>query len=94
MFLDELCVVEQRDDDKSGLVPLVLTTGASAGGAIVVVTGARGSAADFAPLLSRYSSVTVIGLGEAQGVAPILSAQVVLGGSAREALQQWTGVLQ
>jgi uncharacterized protein (DUF58 family) len=93
MFLDELCVVRQRDD-KSGLVPLVLTTGSSAGGAIVVVTGARGSAADFAPLLSRYSSVTVIGLGEAQGVAPILSAQVVLGGSAREALQQWTGVLR
>ncbi|TCC31975.1 DUF58 domain-containing protein [Kribbella speibonae] len=93
MFLDELCVVEQRDD-KSGLVPPVLTTGMSAGGAIVVVTGARGSAADFAPLLSRYSSVTVIGLGEAQGVAPILSAQVVLGGSAQEALQQWTGVLR
>ena len=93
MFLDELCVVEQRDD-KSGLLPRVLTTGTSAGGAIVVVTGARGSAADFAPLLSRYSSVTVIGLGEAQGVAPILSAQVVLGSSAQEALQQWTGVLQ
>jgi uncharacterized protein (DUF58 family) len=94
MFLDELCVTEQRDDDKSGLVPPVLTAGTSAGGAIVVVTGARGSAADFAPLLTRYSSVTVIGIGDAQGVAPILGAQVVLGGSAREALQQWTGVLR
>ncbi|MEU8223501.1 DUF58 domain-containing protein [Kribbella sp. NPDC048915] len=94
MFLDELCVTQQRDDEKAGLVPNVLTTGTSAGGAIVVVTGARGSAVDFAPLLTRYSSVTVIGIGDAQGVAPILGAQIVLGGSAREALRQWTGVLR
>ncbi|GAA0612713.1 DUF58 domain-containing protein [Kribbella sandramycini] len=92
LFLDELCIVQQRDD--AGLVPAVLTTGTSAGGAIVVVTGARGSAADLAPLLSRYSSVTAIGLGPLQGVAPILGAQVVLAATAREALQQWTGVLR
>ncbi|WP_433165206.1 DUF58 domain-containing protein [Kribbella sp. CA-247076] len=92
-FLDELCVVGQRDD-RAGLLPPVLTTGTSAGGAIVVVTGVRGSAAELAPLLTRYSSVTVLGLGEAVGVAPILGAQVILAGSAREALQQWTGVLQ
>ncbi|MGW1343914.1 DUF58 domain-containing protein [Kribbella sp. NPDC002412] len=94
LFLDELCVVGQRDDRSGGLLPPVLTTGTSAGGAIVVVTGVRGSAAELAPLLSRYSSVTVLGLGDAQGVAPILGAQVILGGSAPEALQQWTGVLQ
>ena len=77
LFLDELCVVGQRDD-RSGLLPAALTTGTSAGGAIVVVTGVRGSAAELAPLLSRYSSVTVLGLGEAQGIAPILGAQVIL----------------
>ncbi|WP_405063906.1 DUF58 domain-containing protein [Kribbella sp. NBC_01505] len=93
LFLDELCIVQQRDE-KSALVPAVLTTGTSAGGAIVVVTGARGSAADLAPLLTRYSSVTAIGLGPLQGVAPILGAQVVLAGTAREALAQWTGVLR
>jgi uncharacterized protein (DUF58 family) len=92
-FLDELCVVGQRDD-RSGLLPPVLTTGTSAGGAIVVVTGVRGSAAELAPLLTRYSSVTVLGLGDVQGVAPILGAQVILAGSAREALQQWTAVIQ
>ncbi|MEU4193245.1 DUF58 domain-containing protein [Kribbella sp. NPDC026611] len=93
MFLDELCITEQRDD-RSGLVPAALTTGTSAGGAIVVVTGVRGSASDFAPLLRRYSSVTVLGLGPAQGVAPVLGAHVVLGTSARAVLQQWTGVLR
>ncbi|MFK4084080.1 DUF58 domain-containing protein [Kribbella sp. NPDC020789] len=93
MFLDELCTVQQRDE-KAALVPAVLTTGTSAGGAIVVVTGARGSATDLAPLLTRYSSVTAIGLGPLQGVAPILGAQVVLAGTAREALAQWTGVLR
>jgi uncharacterized protein (DUF58 family) len=92
-FLDELCEVGQRDA-RSGLVPPALTTGTSAGGAIVVVTGVRGSATELAPLLSRYSSVTVLGLGEAQGVAPILGAQVILAGTAPEVLQQWTGVLQ
>ncbi|GAB2678240.1 DUF58 domain-containing protein [Kribbella swartbergensis] len=92
-FLDELCVVGQGDD-RSGLLPPVLTTGTSAGGAIVVVTGVRGSAAELAPLLTRYSSVTVLGLGDVQGVAPILGAQVILAGSAREALQQWTAVIQ
>ncbi len=93
LFLDELCVVGQSDD-RSGLLPPALTTGTSAGGAIVVVTGVRGSAAELAPLLSRYSSVTVLGLGKAQGIAPILGAQVILAGTAPEALQQWTGVLQ
>ncbi|TCO43729.1 uncharacterized protein (DUF58 family) [Kribbella antiqua] len=93
MFLDELCVVGQGDS-RSGLLPPVLTTGTSAGGAIVVVTGAHGSASDLAPLLSRYSSVTVLGLGPVQGIAPILGAQVILAGTAPEALQQWTGVLK
>jgi len=93
MFLDELCLVEQSDE-RTGLLPRVLSTGPSAGGAIVVVTGAHGSAADLAPLLTRFSSVTALGLGPVQGVAPILGAQIVLAGTAREALQQWTGVLQ
>ncbi|TCC58262.1 DUF58 domain-containing protein [Kribbella pittospori] len=93
LFLDELCVVDQHDD-KGGLLPPALTTGTSAGGAIVVVTGARGSASELAPLLTRYSSVTVLGLGPAQGVAPISGAKVILATTASEALQQWTGVLQ
>ena len=93
LFLDELCVLTQGAG-RSGLLPPALTTGSSAGGAIVVVTGARGSASDLAPLLSRYSSVTVLGLGPVQGVAPILGAQVILAATAPEALQQWAGVLR
>jgi uncharacterized protein (DUF58 family) len=92
LFLDELCVVEQSDD-RSGLLPKALTTGSSSGGAIVVVTGARGTAGDLAPLLVRYSSVTVLGLGPVHGVAPILGARVILAADATEALQQWTGVI-
>jgi uncharacterized protein (DUF58 family) len=92
-FLDELCVVKQSDD-RAGLLPRSLTTGASSGGAIVVVTGARGTASDLAPLLVRYSSVTVLGLGPARGVAPILGARVILAGDAGEALRQWSGVIQ
>jgi uncharacterized protein (DUF58 family) len=92
-FLDELCVVKQSDD-RAGLLPLSLTTGASSGGAIVVITGARGTASDLAPLLVRYSSVTVLGLGPARGVAPILGARVILAGDADEALRQWSGVIE
>ena len=92
LFLDELCVVEQSDE-RSGLLPKALTTGSSSGGAIVVVTGARGTAGDLAPLLVRYSSVTVLGLGPVHGVAPILGARVILAADATEALQQWTGVI-
>ncbi|HEY0694393.1 MAG TPA: DUF58 domain-containing protein [Kribbella sp.] len=91
-FLDELCVVEQSDD-RASLLPRSLTTGASSGGAIVVVTGARGTASDLAPLLVRYSSVIVLGLGPARGVAPILGARVILAGDAGEALRQWSGVI-
>lgn len=91
-FLDELCVAAQSDE-RAGLLPSALTTGASSGGAIVVVTGARGTAGDLAPLLVRYSSVTVLGLGPAHGVAPILGARVILAADAAEALQQWTGVI-
>jgi uncharacterized protein (DUF58 family) len=92
-FLDELCVVKQSDD-RAGLLPRSLTTGASSGGAIVVVSGARGTASDLAPLLVRYSSVTVLGLGPARGVAPILGARVILAGDAGEALRQWSGVIE
>jgi uncharacterized protein (DUF58 family) len=91
-FLDELCVARQSDE-RSGLLPRALTTGASSGGAIVVVTGVRGTAADLAPLLVRYSSVTVLGLGPVHGVAPILGARVILAADAAEALQQWSGVI-
>ncbi|TWD81312.1 uncharacterized protein DUF58 [Kribbella amoyensis] len=91
-FLDELCLVEQRDD-RAGLLPPALTTGPSSGGAIVVVTGARGTANDLAPLLVRYNAVTVLGLGPVHGIAPILGARVVLAADAREALQQWSGVI-
>jgi hypothetical protein len=91
-FLDELCVVKQSDD-RAALLPRALTTGASSGGAIVVVTGARGTASDLAPLLIRYSSITVLGLGPARGVAPILGARVILAGDAGEALKQWSGVI-
>ncbi|MDX6238203.1 MAG: hypothetical protein QOG10_3018 [Kribbellaceae bacterium] len=92
-FLDELCAAKQSDDRAGGLLPRSLTTGASSGGAIVVVTGARGTANDLAPLLVRYSSVTVLGLGPARGVAPILGARVILAGDAGEALRQWSGVI-
>jgi hypothetical protein len=91
-FLDELCVARQSDD-RSGLLPPSLTTGASSGGAIVVVTGVRGTAGDLAPLLVRYSSVTVLGLGPVHGVAPILGARVILAADAAEALRQWSGVI-
>lgn len=93
LFLDELCVAEQTDD-RTALLPRSLTTGASSGGAIVVVTGVRGTASDLAPLLVRYSSVTVLGLGPVHGVAPILGARVILAADAAEALQQWSGVIQ
>jgi uncharacterized protein (DUF58 family) len=91
-FLDELCVAEQTDD-RTALLPRSLTTGASSGGAIVLVTGVRGTASDLAPLLVRYSSVTVLGIGPVHGVAPILGARVILAGNASEALQQWSGVI-
>jgi uncharacterized protein (DUF58 family) len=91
-FLDELCVAEQTDD-RTALLPPSLTTGASSGGAIVLVTGVRGTASDLAPLLVRYSSVTVLGIGPVRGVAPILGARVILAGDASEALQQWSGVI-
>ncbi|ONI67124.1 hypothetical protein BWI15_28580 [Kribbella sp. ALI-6-A] len=92
-FLDELCLVEQNDD-RSALLPRALTTGPSSGGAIVVVTGVRGTASDLAPLLVRYSSVTVLGIGPVHGVAPILGARVILAADAPEALQQWSGVIR
>ncbi|ADB29870.1 protein of unknown function DUF58 [Kribbella flavida DSM 17836] len=92
-FLDELCLVEQTED-RVALLPSALTTGPSSGGAIVVVTGARGTASDLAPLLVRYSSVTVLGIGPVHGVAPILGARVILAADAPEALQQWSGVIQ
>jgi uncharacterized protein (DUF58 family) len=91
-FLDELCVAEQTDD-RTALLPPSLTTGGSSGGAIVLVTGVRGTANDLAPLLVRYSSVTVLGIGPVHGVAPILGARVILAGDASEALQQWRGVI-
>jgi hypothetical protein len=58
-----------------------------------VVTGAHGTASDLAPLLVRYGSVTVLGLGPAHGVAPILGARVILAADAGEALTQWSGVI-
>ncbi|GAB3813095.1 hypothetical protein GCM10028799_10300 [Kribbella italica] len=91
-FLDELCMVQQSDE-RAGLLPRALTTGASSGGAIVVVTGAHGTASDLAPLLVRYGSVTVLGLGPAHGVAPIHGARVILAADAAEALTQWSGVI-
>jgi uncharacterized protein (DUF58 family) len=91
-FLDELCAAEQSDD-RTALLPPSLTTGASSGGAIVLVTGVRGTASDLAPLLVRYSSVTVLGIGPVHGVAPILGARVILAGDASEALKQWSGVI-
>jgi uncharacterized protein (DUF58 family) len=91
-FLDELCMAEQTDD-RTALLPPSLTTGASSGGAVVLVTGVRGTASDLAPLLVRYSSVTVLGIGPVRGVAPILGARVILAGDASEALQQWSGVI-
>ncbi|WBQ08425.1 DUF58 domain-containing protein [Kribbella sp. CA-293567] len=92
-FLDELCIA-QRTDDRAGLLPASLTTGPSSGGAIVVVTGVRGTASDLAPLLVRYSSVTVLGLGPVHGIAPILGARVILASDAAEALKQWSGVIE
>ena len=59
----------------------------------MLVTGVRGTASDLAPLLVRYSSVTVLGIGPVRGVAPILGARVILAGDASEALQQWSGVI-
>jgi uncharacterized protein (DUF58 family) len=91
-FLDELCVAEQTDD-RTALLPPSVTTGASSGGAIVLVTGVRGTASDLAPLMVRYSSVTVLGIGPVHGVAPILGARVILAGDASEALRQWSGVI-
>lgn len=89
-LLDELCEVEQVDA-AGALVPEALVTGGSGGGAVVLVTGARGTARELAPLLTRYSSVTVLGIGPVRGVAA-LGARVILAGNAREALEQWNGV--
>jgi uncharacterized protein (DUF58 family) len=88
-LLDELCQVSQSDAGE-GLVPGALIAGA-AGGAAVLVTGPRGTARELAPLLARYSSVTVLGIGPVRGIAA-LGARVILAGDAREALEQWNGV--
>jgi uncharacterized protein (DUF58 family) len=89
-LLDELCEIGQSETG-AALVPAVLTAGSSGGGAIVLVTGPRGTARELAPLLTRYGSVTVLGIGPVRGVAA-LGARVILAGDAREALEWWNGV--
>jgi uncharacterized protein (DUF58 family) len=91
-FLDELCMAKQSSA-KIPLVPPSLTNGPS-GGAVVLVTGARGAATDLAPLAPRFGSVTVLGIGPVHGVAPISGAQVVLATNAPTALQQWSGLIE